>query len=86
MDAQNLNKAANKFYNPNGFQLISAGRNKRFGNFQTLSAAPANRVGFIIWENGTYDPTTKPVPPSDREDEFGDNLCNFHPGKMGMPQ
>ena len=92
MNSQNLNAQQNKFHNANTFQLISAGRNKRVGNFTKLSVSP-DRVNFVIWENGVFDVNTippaewtMPTLPPDRENETVDNLCNFHGGKMGVPQ
>ncbi|MFL5329642.1 MAG: type II secretion system protein [Gemmataceae bacterium] len=83
MNSQNLNNAQNRFHNPNGFQLISAGKNKRVGNFQTLSTSP-NRLNCIIWENGDFlTPANTPI---DRENEAGDDLSNFHGTKLGTPQ
>jgi hypothetical protein len=68
-----------RFYNPTSFQIISAGKDQRIGNFLTLNAA-----GFITYDNGLFGtPATSPGPGID---EVGDNLCNFHPTKMGTPQ
>jgi prepilin-type N-terminal cleavage/methylation domain-containing protein len=72
-----------RFYNPNGFQLISAGRDKRVGNF-----ALSTTNWFVVWENGVFYPPPPATPPSriDLPPEPSDNLCNFHPVKMGIPQ
>lgn len=69
-----------RFYNPKGFQLVSAGRDKRLTNLTLASGSSANN-GYAVWKvNGTF--VTGTVNYTDSID----NLCNFHPAKMGIPQ
>ncbi|MBX7104455.1 MAG: type II secretion system GspH family protein [Gemmataceae bacterium] len=66
---------SNRFINPNGFQILSAGRDKRIGNFTLTTAEP-----FVKWSNGTFTSAASPG------NEPQDNLANFHPVKLGIPQ
>jgi prepilin-type N-terminal cleavage/methylation domain-containing protein len=67
----------NRFINPNSFQIVSAGRDKRVGNFNLLPANP-----FVVWQNGSFG--TASVPGFEKDPQ--DNLSNFHPVKLGIPQ
>jgi prepilin-type N-terminal cleavage/methylation domain-containing protein len=64
-----------RFINPNSFQIVCAGRDGLFGNFPINAANP-----FILWRNGSF--TTFPTNAS----AANDNLANFHPTKLSIPQ
>jgi prepilin-type N-terminal cleavage/methylation domain-containing protein len=70
--------ATGRFYNPNGFQLISAGRDKLIADIPFSTVAPT--TGFTSYQNGQFINTSVNYSAS------VDNLCNFHPVKMGIPQ
>jgi prepilin-type N-terminal cleavage/methylation domain-containing protein len=72
-----------RFINPNGFQIMSAGRDKRVGNFNLTAANP-----FIVWSSSNaFSGTTNPTGPSTDDPKFPqDNIANFHPVKLGIPQ
>ncbi len=69
--------SSGRFYNPKGFQLISAGRNKLHADIPFSTTSPT--TGFFDWRNGQYITTVDYT-------ASVDNLCNFHPAKMGIPQ
>lgn len=66
-----------RFINPNGFQLLCAGRDKRIGNFNLTAAAP-----YVLWTNGLF--TTTSAAGFERDPQ--DNLANFHPVKLAISQ
>lgn len=68
--------ATGRFINPNSFQILSAGRDGQFGNFTLTAANP-----FILWRNGAF--TTFPAA---NAAAINDNLANFHPTKLSIPQ
>jgi len=74
-----------KFINPNSFQIISAGRDGKFGNFTLNPTPPPVQTPtinyFVKWRNGTFStfPSTNP-------NVVNDNLANFHQTKLGIPQ
>lgn len=79
---------SNRFHNPNSFQIISAGRDGLFGQFN-LPPANANVANpadkFVKWNNGDFQ-TNWLGSTAFQKNAPLDNICNFHNGKMGTPQ
>ncbi len=68
-----------QFFNSNSFQIISAGRDAQVGAFTYTNTLQATE-----WKNGSYGPTMTIWNPN--KSDFADDLCNFHPVKISIPQ
>jgi len=71
---------AGRFLNPNSFQIVSAGRDGFFGRFNLTAQSP-----FVKWKNGSFATLWDQATPQPKDAPI-DNLANFHPTKIGIPQ
>jgi prepilin-type N-terminal cleavage/methylation domain-containing protein len=86
VDPNSASTGSLRFYNPNSFQIVSAGRDGLFGEFTFTSPPQTPQIDwFVKWRNGTYSTgwnTTGAI----RRNAPMDNFSNFHPTKLGIPQ
>jgi len=71
-----------QFYNPQTFQLVCAGRDGKIAHYAGGGRTPTHPMG---WRNGNFG-VNQGVDNVDNPREAQDDLCNFHPNKMGIPK